>query len=486
MGKNAELIDAICARELDQVKALASSVDLDPPDWDEPSEHPLLAACAEGCIEVLKALLDAHHDAKGFDRHYLSRDESHSLTLLAVALSNDNDALADWLVELGADVNATFHTAAGCATEFEIARFFDDDQYGRTAGICWWLARDPLLERMRGKGLNPNATTREEIPALVHAVRQGRLHRVGLLLALGANANDTVSPALAERARWQIPEGASVLMYAVFAYIDQARSEKKSGISNGLLPDRLRIIETLLATGARLGHTADNYVDGMRSATVCDWVLEYGDDALLELFGLAAMRERLTEARLNEACDLEEERKAIRNDYYAALNLPNDCQWRVFPMGRQPVAESLDTRTVLTVMPDRDHGPFLWTRHFGNEAWEKCCDALSHCNQHPMSDALWAAFSQWTLTFEQAPELKDGKLGRLDLDWSAFHADGLSLARRLKMEVDEEFRVVYLSPYEDSQGDFRCEVMSGGTTRPLPTLAEIRAAKVRLEAWPMP
>ena len=55
-------------------------------------------------------------------------------------------------------------------------------------------------------------------------------------------------------------------------------------------------------------------------------------------------------------------------------------------------------------------------------------------------------------------------------DWIAFHARGLQLARELKAEVGDAYRVVYEKPAEDpnSSLDERREVLADGSLQALP------------------
>jgi len=114
------------------------------------------------------------------------------------------------------------------------------------------------------------------------------------------------------------------------------------------------------------------------------------------------------------------------------------------------------SQVTLTVMPDYGMGPFLWINRGGEDAGGNCCDATGPCDSHPLSAALHADFTTWVTEFERAPianpELSPSAL----LDWTAFHKQGLALARRLKAEVGEGFRVLYVKPMEDPHHK-RCE-----------------------------
>lgn len=123
-----------------------------------------------------------------------------------------------------------------------------------------------------------------------------------------------------------------------------------------------------------------------------------------------------------------------------------------------PLVEKKNSRPLLTVMPDFGRA-FIWFYSEGDEREVMCCDAglLGRCDNHPMSDALFDAFSEWTDEFESAPPVKEAPSEQskysdspyLDLNWPDFHERGLELAKRLKQEVGAAFRVVYTKPPED-------------------------------------
>jgi hypothetical protein len=131
-----------------------------------------------------------------------------------------------------------------------------------------------------------------------------------------------------------------------------------------------------------------------------------------------------------------------------------------------------DASPILTVMPDFGSGPFLWINREGDYyrgVGGNCCDSVSRCDNHPMSDALFDAFSKWIAEFETAPWVGWAS-GGLDLNWPDFHTRGLALAKRLKIEVGAAFRVIYEKPAEDPahHDHERREVLADGSVVPLP------------------
>lgn len=131
------------------------------------------------------------------------------------------------------------------------------------------------------------------------------------------------------------------------------------------------------------------------------------------------------------------------------------------------------SRITLTVMPDYGMGPFLWINRGGEDAGVggNCCDATGPCGSHPLSAALHADFSKWVTEFGNAPFLSPESSASVHLNWAAFHKRGLGLARRLKFEMGEHYRVVYAKPMEDPNRtrNQRREVNEDGTLMLLST-----------------
>lgn len=135
----------------------------------------------------------------------------------------------------------------------------------------------------------------------------------------------------------------------------------------------------------------------------------------------------------------------------------------------------MDSRTILTIMPDYGMGPFLWFNEGGAQGGvgPNCCDGTGACGYHPMSEQLWLDLSAWSAEFTRVLgdcELDCSRAGT-DFDWQHFHARGMALALRLKDEVGDAYRVVYLKPAENFAGrsrpGARCEILADGRTVPL-------------------
>ena len=102
------------------------------------------------------------------------------------------------------------------------------------------------------------------------------------------------------------------------------------------------------------------------------------------------------------------------------------------------------------------------------------CDGVFWDESFRMSEGLWRKFADWAIEFDRTEFYSDD----IDEDWDriAFHARGLELARWLKEEVGDTYRVVYEKPCEDPeyQVDERREVLADGTLVPLPSFRSNR------------
>jgi hypothetical protein len=130
---------------------------------------------------------------------------------------------------------------------------------------------------------------------------------------------------------------------------------------------------------------------------------------------------------------------------------------------------------VLTVMPDYGMAPFLWLvdRPDQGGVGGMLCDGTAWDESFPMSEGLWRKFADWAIAFDRTAFYSDD-FDADGWDWLAFHARGLQLARWLKEEVGDAYRVVYDKPCEDPNHclDERREVLTDGTLIPLPPLPD--------------
>lgn len=128
-------------------------------------------------------------------------------------------------------------------------------------------------------------------------------------------------------------------------------------------------------------------------------------------------------------------------------------------------AESTAFVSVLTVMVDYGNAPFLWLVDRPDEAGVggNLCDGVAWYESCPMSEGLWRKLADWAIEFDRTAFYSDA-FDADDWDWIAFHARGLQLARWLKEEVGDAYRVVYEKPFEDPNRriDERTEVLADG------------------------
>lgn len=126
---------------------------------------------------------------------------------------------------------------------------------------------------------------------------------------------------------------------------------------------------------------------------------------------------------------------------------------------------------VLTVMVDYGNAPFLWLIDSPGEGGigGNLCDGTYWDESFPMSEGLWRKFADWAIEFDRTAFYSDD-FNADDWGWPAFHARGLQLARWLKEEVGEAYRVVYDKPFEDPNHriDERTEILADGELLPLP------------------
>lgn len=135
------------------------------------------------------------------------------------------------------------------------------------------------------------------------------------------------------------------------------------------------------------------------------------------------------------------------------------------------MSDNSDFIPVLTVLPER--GPaYIWIvrRPDQGGVGPNLCDLMGWDDRFPMSYGLWQKFSDWAVEFELVcSEAGFSNDVDDDWDWLAFHARGMHLARWLKEEVGDSYRVVYYKPYQDPNHtlDERTEILTDGSLLPL-------------------
>ena len=125
---------------------------------------------------------------------------------------------------------------------------------------------------------------------------------------------------------------------------------------------------------------------------------------------------------------------------------------------------------VLTVMADYGCAPFLWLVDCPKDrgVGRNVCDGMYWDESFPITEGLWRKFADWAREFDRTP--------LYHVDFVAHNARGQQLARLLKKEVGEKYRVVYVGSFEEPGprwGD-RVEFLADGDCVPLPSLYEYR------------
>jgi hypothetical protein len=125
----------------------------------------------------------------------------------------------------------------------------------------------------------------------------------------------------------------------------------------------------------------------------------------------------------------------------------------------------------LTVMVDYGGAPFLWLADRADTVGvgENLCNATFWDASLPLSEGLWRQFADWAIEFNGTAFYSEA-FDTSGWDWIGFHARGLSLARLLKVEVGDAYRVIYFKPFEDPNHriDERREILADGSLVPIP------------------
>lgn len=112
----------------------------------------------------------------------------------------------------------------------------------------------------------------------------------------------------------------------------------------------------------------------------------------------------------------------------------------------------MSTNKRLIICPDWG-GAYAWYYEIGSDGKQSRTFGFGPWGgKYGISKPLVASFERWQRGFERAPYLDND--GHRKLDWRRFHAEGLGLARRLKKEVGDKARVIYVKPVEDPDHKF--------------------------------
>lgn len=126
-------------------------------------------------------------------------------------------------------------------------------------------------------------------------------------------------------------------------------------------------------------------------------------------------------------------------------------------------------RIVITVFLEPETGDWAWVKEAGDETMYvgRCVTFGKNCDEeYPISDLLLDMVDAWIKSVRPAIE------SDLCIDWDSFNAQGLAIAKQLKVELGDEVDVRYVKAGEDRtrrrEEDF--EVLSDGTILPIKRL----------------
>lgn len=149
-------------------------------------------------------------------------------------------------------------------------------------------------------------------------------------------------------------------------------------------------------------------------------------------------------------------------------------------MAIDPWLDSTPQQVTYTIMPDVG-GVFGWIRYPGEAATalgRHCGDAFSGWfGEHRVSEATERALDAWQRRFDAALAAAPHCF-----DWTAFHVEGIALARQVKQEFRTRAHVIYQKPVQDPRhrADERQEVSIEGTLVRLPNRAQVELLPLRV------
>ena len=96
-------------------------------------------------------------------------------------------------------------------------------------------------------------------------------------------------------------------------------------------------------------------------------------------------------------------------------------------------------------MPDFGMSPYAWGKDSLSEPGVGGCAADAVTGFEPeygVPDWLQKRLGDWSVRYESTYDTPG-------FDWTAFHREGLELAKQLKRALGDDFTVVYEKPWED-------------------------------------
>lgn len=229
--------------------------DFPPGHWKKQLPAQYLTIAGQGDVAALRSLLADHPD-------FLNRRGSHNRTLLWEATRRGKLAAVQWLVEQGAEVDAT--GAYNNESHVQITPYCAAIYYQRSAIATYLLAQGAQLDSFRAAFLGDQTHVLHLLdvdPTLLQAEDpHDNIYFVPLLSFAVAGGQSTLVNLLLQR-------GASVAPYSAQLIFLAARQA------------RLDLIELLIAHGAELQAVDTGIFIALADLTVMRYLLEHGVSA---------------------------------------------------------------------------------------------------------------------------------------------------------------------------------------------------------------
>jgi hypothetical protein len=131
--------------------------------------------------------------------------------------------------------------------------------------------------------------------------------------------------------------------------------------------------------------------------------------------------------------------------------------------------KNTNEKIVYTVFLEPEIGDWAWVKEAGDETMYvgSCVTFGKHWEEeYPISDLLLEMVDAWIKSVLMATE------SDLSIDWDAFNAEGLTIAKQLKVELGDDVAVRYVKAVDDPSyiPDEGFEVLKDGTILPIKRL----------------
>ncbi len=144
---------------------------------------------------------------------------------------------------------------------------------------------------------------------------------------------------------------------------------------------------------------------------------------------------------------------------------------------------SADAPYYLKIMPDYGREYFWYQLPFHLVYGSLDPEWYAQAEGKKLPLGLCSQFEAWYALFGAAPLTYPGSSA--ELDWDAFHARGIVLAKKLKAFLGDVAPIYYEKPMEDPNvfEDERFEIMADGTLRPLPIVGGLLDRQREEQPW---